>query len=130
MRQDFVGLSYPDRWIKQVAEEATLAIFVLKEGATSTIAPHSGIVGRTVVAGTALCHYEGWVHGAAQYADRDARGRWEAGVRHAAGRALTDYPTVARQTIRLDGLVRVGTYHAANDRIEITNETEVQRWLS
>lgn len=128
--QDFRTMSYPDRWKDAVRQGAMLIVFVPKPEANTGIAPHSGIVGAPLVDGTVLVHFEGWVHGAMQYAHLDARGKWEAGVKHAAGRALTHYPTVARRVLRLEDLNAVGTYIAAEDRIDLTDEPEVERWLT
>lgn len=122
--------SYPDRWQQAVDRGAELGIYVPAPGTDLPIAPRSGIVGDAHTAGTLLCHYEGWLYGAAQYAHLDARGKWEAGVRHAAGRALTRYPTVAQRLVKMKQMIRVGTYYAATDTIELTNEAEVDRWLT
>lgn len=129
-RPDFTGRSYADRWKIAVGEKATLTIFVLQEDTHSGILPGSAIVGSKLTDFAFLCHYEGWAHGAMQYRDLDAWGKWQAGIKHAAGRALTEYPTSARQVLTKKDLVEVGVYHAADDRIEITNEAEVRRWLS
>lgn len=122
-------MTYPDRWEQAVAQGEQLDIYVPVKPGLVGIAPGSAIVGRPNEADRVLVHYEGWVHGAAQYADLDTHGRWAAGVRHAAGRALTQYPTVACAVLPVSELVPVGTYYAAGDRIEVTNEAEVARWL-
>lgn len=122
--------SYPERWREAVGRDATLTIYVINDGAFSAIKRGSGIVGEDAEADWVLVHYEGWVHGAYQYEQLDTRGKWEAAIRHAAGRALTQYPTVARQLVPARDLTAVGSFHAATDQIEITNETEVARWLS
>lgn len=128
-RPDFEGKTYPQRWQMAVADQESMTIFVPAVEGLFTVAPRSAIVGKHLTGLRYLCHYEGWVHGAMQYADLDARGQWEAGVRHAAGRALTDYPTRARMVVPGAWLQAVGTYHAAADSIDITDEEALNTWL-
>ena len=128
MRDDFLGLSYPERFQLSARDGATLTVYVPAPGSVTLIAARSGIVGEPHEHGV-LCHYEGWVNGPMQYAHLDARGLWEAGVKHAAGRAFVDYPTVARRLVDLDDLVEVGTIGAADNVVSVTNEPAVQAWL-
>lgn len=139
IREEFAGLGYPQRHALVAAEGATLTVYVPSEqgAAAHVVAPRSGIVGQPyaapLVAGPAalvLIDFEGWVHGAAQYEHLDARGKWEAGVRHAAGRAFVEYPTIARRVVTPNLLEAVGTIAAAGDALTITNEAAVRRWLT
>lgn len=75
-------------------------------------------------------YYEGWVHGAAQYAERDLLGRWEAGVDHAAGRLVTDYPTSAMTGLPAAALHVVGSYQPVARRLTLTDEPALARWLA
>lgn len=109
-----------------------LAVYV-PAGAIGMITPASAIVGLpnggdgeddwTEV------HFEGWVNGPMQYADRDARGLWEAGVLHAAGRLVTDYPTSARMSIQSTKLDQIGIYFPKRDEIQIDSEILLTEWL-
>ncbi len=128
MRADFVGLSYPERHQLLAREGATLVVYVPSENPFG-IAPRSGIVGDQVDEGMVVVDYEGWVHGAYQYEHLDVRGKWEAAVKHAAGRAFVRYPTVARMSLPVAGLQPVGLIAAAGDTLTITDEAAVQRWL-
>lgn len=123
--------SYPDRWQDAVERGATLTIFVpAMPDALPILAPRTAIVGKHLANLEWMCHYEGWKHGAMQYADLDARGQWEAGVRHAAGRALTQYPTVARALINGDRLRAIGVYSARDDSITVDDEEALTAWLT
>lgn len=75
-------------------------------------------------------YYEGWVHGAAQYAQCDLRGRWEAGVDHAAGRLVTDYPTSAMASLPITALHVVGSYEPVTRRLTVTDEAALTHWLN
>ena len=94
-----------------------------------TVAPGSAMVGHSL-GERALVYYEGWVHGPAQYADRDARGLWEAGIEHAASRMVTQYPTSAAMTPRTEELTPVGTYRPTTSTVTIADEEALGRWLS
>ncbi len=93
------------------------------------IAPGSGIVGIPVGDDLVMICYEGWVHGAMQYADRDVNGRWEAGVQHAADRLVTAYPTVARAYVPPDRLRPIGTYNPTTNNIAVTDDAALGAWL-
>lgn len=78
-----------------------------------------------------LVYYEGWIHGACQYEGLDARGRWEAGLLHAADRLVTAYPTAAMATLPAPRLKRVGSYDPKHKRIiEITDNEALEAWLA
>lgn len=108
-----------------------LAIYVPSPFARFGVAPGAGIVGVNPPLGNDIVfvHYEGWVHGAMQYADRDARGRWEAGVYHAASRLVTAYPTIAQANVPRQQLRRIGTYNPTTDVVTVTDEAALSVWL-
>ncbi len=96
------------------------------------IAPGSAIVGVPLLDDgpqAVLVCYEGWVHGAMQYADRDAHGRWEAGVEHAADRLITAYPSVARKVLPIHALRPIGTYSPTTNSIAVTDDAALVAWL-
>lgn len=131
----YQGMSYPDRWKMAVTEHKQLTIYVPAEGGITgrVLAPRSGIVGEVMTDGKVLVYFEGWVVSAYQYESLDARGKWEAGVETAAGRMLTEYPTIARRAVNADELIAVGYYHCSNgpgERIRIFQEDEVAKWLA
>lgn len=132
----YMGVSYPDRWKMAVAVNAQLNVYVPKPGSRTglLLAPRSGIVGLPYdTADKVMIYFEGWVNGAAQYENLDAFGKWEAGVEHAAGRMLTEYPTIAMRVVDEDELKLVGYYHCSNadgERIRLFDEEEVRAWLS
>lgn len=112
-------------------EDLTLTIFV-PNGETPAVLglePRTALVG--IVDETHVdVYYEGWKHGAAQYEGRDARGKWEAGVQHAADRMVTAYPTSARAFMGTTHLTPVGTYRPSTDTIEVFDEEALESWLS
>lgn len=135
MREDFIGLNYPARHQLVASQGATLTVYVPVPAARHqlpSLAPGSGIVGEPLEGDPTrlLCHFEGWVHGAMQYADRDDYGRWEAAVEHAAGRAFVLYPTIARAAYPREALHEVGTIDAATMTVTVTDELAVRRWLA
>jgi hypothetical protein len=74
----------------------------------------SGIVGATSpepVTGRVVIDYEGNLYGAANVRT------WADRVLQAEGRHRVQYPTVAREAVRPDALVRVGTLHDESDRV-------------
>jgi hypothetical protein len=96
----------------------------------ATLAPRTAIVGRPHLdPGRVEVYYEGWVNGPAQYGDRDARGLWEAGVEHAAGRMVVRYPTVAKSVVGISDLVYVGGYWPVQKRLVVTDEAALTAWL-
>jgi hypothetical protein len=119
------GVPYHERFERN--RGALLPVYV-PGGDAGWIAPGSGIVGASPLPGEQRCYVEGWLHGAHQYEHLDARGRWEAAVRHAAGRALTAYPTVALGALP-DGAVQVGQYRAADDQVVVVDEQALTDWL-
>lgn len=115
-------------------EDLKLVIYVPTEDPRmrAVIAPRSAIVGLPVGGSgeRTSIYYEGWVNGPMQYADRDARGLWEAGVEHAAGRMVTDYPTVAQANVLSRRLKRVGMYHPRTHQIDVADEGALDAWLN
>lgn len=142
----FEGVPYHERWSIAAEAECVLDIVVLTEdsdrgfiasGSGIVVAPHwrDGLPdGRLPEAESALVYYEGWIHGANQYADLPALDRWKAGVFHAAGRAVTEYPTTASALLPTSHLRVVGRYHTArgetDDAVVITDTAAVDEWLS
>jgi len=112
-------------------ERLELTIYVPDSaGIANMMAPRSALVGGVSAGGErVLVHFEGWVNGPAQYADRNARGLWEAGVEHAASRLVTDYPTSACMTPKVVELCAVGTYNPTTHVVTITNEEALNSWL-
>lgn len=86
-------------------DEKLLPIYVPRPEATETHAVRAGsaMVGAGIGAQREMVYYEGNVHGAP---DLD---RWEVRVMHAAGRLRAKYPTIAKGSFLIEGLVRVGT---------------------
>lgn len=124
---------FHERW-EYLRDNIVLGIYVLKPGPLNAIiAPRSGVVGlhdggdgaedRTEL------YYEGWVNGPMQYADRDARGLWEAGIKTAAGRMVTRYPTIACATPKSDAVRAIGLYHVKEDVVAVDDEQALTQWL-
>lgn len=133
---EFQGVAYHERWKMQQERHAQLLILVPKDGVVTRIADRAGIVGKRLKdsPGKVLVYFEGWVNGAMQYSNRDPHGQWMAGVEHAAGRMLTEYPTVACAVMDEDDFVEVGAYHCVNateeERIRLWDEAAVDLYLS
>lgn len=109
--------------------ELLLDVYVLTTP-SSIIAEGSGIVGDPSHAeDRVLVHYEGWIHGARQYEHLDARGRWEAGLLHAAGRMVTGYPTMAAGLLPTSQLKKIGTYDPRTHRVEVEDEQALAAWI-
>ena len=116
---------------KYLPEGFTLEVYLpADQRATAIIAEHSAVVGLPVPdSNWTLVYYEGWINGAMQYADRDTRGKWEAGLLHAAGRMTAQYPTIAQAHLPHETLLKVGTYDPRTHEVTITNEEAVRSWL-
>lgn len=92
------------------------------------IRPHSGIVGQPMKgseAGRLVIDYEGNRHEASNIIT------WADRVEHAAGRAATQYPTIARAFVERHEMIEVGTYATEDGRITIHEQHEalVREWL-
>lgn len=112
-------------------ERLELTIYVPEGPIRAIIAPRSGVVGLPYPkAERAAVYYEGWVNGPAQYADRDARGLWEAGIEHAASRMVCQYPTAATLAPELKMLTAIGVYRPRDNSFTITNEEALEAWLT
>lgn len=106
----------------------SLGIYVpAKRG--GTVADGSAIVGHVTEDGQFHVAYEGWVYGAAQYEGLGVRGRWEAGLHHAANRLVTRYPSRATQVVDARWVHEVGRYEVATSVVTITDEPALSRWL-
>lgn len=118
-----------------------LGIYVPVEGPLrAIIADRSGVVGLPSPADASdplgrgpeartLIYYEGWTNGPMQYADRDTRGLWEAGVEHAASRMITQYPTVAQAFPLSTTLKNIGLYDPRAHTFDIHDEEALDAWL-
>lgn len=90
--------------------------------AVADIAPGSGVVGRAQGA-MVLADFEGNLHGADNIrtlADR---------LHHAAGRAATRYPTVARRLVPAEALLAVGWYDEQSGRL-VPDDAEAEAHLA
>lgn len=114
---------------RYVYNDVSLVIYVPIDAGRLGIDPGSALVGLPVETSVDV-HYEGWKYGAAQYANRDARGRWEAGIQHAAGRMVTAYPTSARVFVGSTLVRAIGTYHPSTDTITVFDEEALESWLT
>ena len=92
----------------------------------SYIREKSAIVGRPFIHSqedlVEIC-FEGNLHGThglAQFSER---------VRHAAGRLVSEYPTVARAVVLASKLVPVGTYIPRTHDLQITNPEALAGWV-
>lgn len=114
------------------SENADLVIFV-------PVDDHWGIAAGSALVGyihddedaterRATISYEGWVHGS-QYESRDARGRWEAGLLHAASRLVTGYPTSAMYSPSMSRVKAIGLYNAKTHTIILNDEEALDAWL-
>lgn len=110
--------------------ELTLYVPAPDARVRSMIAARSAIVGLPTGPERALVYLEGWINGPMQYADRDARGLWEAGVEHAASRMVCQYPTAGLLSPRLNELVAIGTFNPSSDLLDVTNEKALDEWLA
>lgn len=124
---EFRQLPYHERFAR--VKHALVRVFVPADLSSTSIAPRAGIVGVETGDGHVLAYFEGWIHGAMQYADLDARGQWEAAVDHAAGRMLTGYPTSAMRAFPAAELVEIGIYDPAARSIDVTDEATLATWL-
>lgn len=112
-------------------ERLELTLYIPKDTPVrSMIADRAAIVGLPMGGRRVLVYLEGWVHGPAQYADRDARGLWEAGVEHAASRMVCQYPTSAMLSPKADDLTAIGTYNPTTRTATVTDEAALEGWLA
>lgn len=111
-------------------DDLVLEVYVPVGDAPARIAPGSAIVGQAPQDERITVHYEGWVHGAAQYAHLDARGQWQAGVEHAAGRLVCAYPTAATAHLPRQTLKPIGTYHPTTRALIVNDEEALDAWLN
>lgn len=97
-------------------------------GPYQTIDEGSAVVGVPLDENRVLAYYEGWIHG--QYAELSKRERWEHGVLHAAGRMVTNYPTVATAHLDAWDVTKVGTYNPKTRELVVTDEDVLRAWLA
>jgi len=105
------------------------AVYGIAAGSAMVVADEAG-TGTGNADGRVVVHYEGWVHGASHLEGLDARGRWEHGVHHAAGRAVTRYPTAACCALERAELVHVGWYDVVSEAVEVDDEDSLYAWLA
>lgn len=123
--------SYPERF-GYLPEDFEVAVFVPDDGLARrlSLAARTAVVGMPHInEGRVEIYYEGWINGPAQYGDRDARGLWEAGVEHAAGREVVRYPTSAKSVVAQTDLTVVGSYLPKTKRLVIDDEATLNAWL-
>ena len=115
-------------------ERFTLTVYVPVDENTYGIKERSGIVGVSTLPESGLdnvlAYYEGWANGAMQYADRDTRGQWEAGLLHAADRMVTAYPTISRIVLSSNCLKAIGTYNPWTREVLVEDEAALAEWLA
>jgi hypothetical protein len=109
--------------------ELTLYVPRRRKSFAVMVAPRSAIVGLAMGEDRLLVYLEGWINGPMQYADRDARGLWEAGVEHAASRMVCQYPTSSMLSPKADELDTIGTYNPTTRTITVTDEEALNAWL-
>lgn len=109
-------------------EGLLLRVYVPSSASNWKPARGSGIVGVPNPAmDHATVHYEGWIYG--QHADLDPRRRWELAVQNAAGRMVTDYPTIAQVYVGLENLVPIGHFDPRSRVITVDDEQALAAWL-
>lgn len=75
--------------------------------------------------------YEGFVYGPpTDLAGATPFERWKGGVRQAAGRCVTNYPTVARAWVVGGTLIQVGSFNPTTDQFTITDQAAIDAWLA
>lgn len=131
------GPGYHER-VKFLPRDLTLTLFV--PTTANVVAARSAVVGypkgrttksgsgRWIAPGRTFTYYEGWLYG--QHAQLNARQKWEAGVKNAADRMVTQYPTSACGSFPDADLVAVGTYSPITGVIEVTDEEALNQWLT
>jgi hypothetical protein len=104
----------------------TLTLYVPKPNtpAAATVHPGSAIVGDEAARtdGAVLCHFEG---------GHDGGEKWSyfLKMKHAAGRLIERYPTIAMAAFRVDDLVPVGTVDGERYVVTmITDEASLTAW--
>lgn len=120
--------AYWDR-AKYMNEHYPLRLYVPKDDlAKVVIAKGSGVVGLPQGERVSV-YFEGWLNGAMQYENLDARGKWKAGVYHAADRMITDYPTIAQASLRPEQLREIGWYFPLVQQVVLDDEKALIEWL-
>lgn len=107
-------------------EETQFDLYVPAANANTGIDPGSAIVAPVTERGKEriFVHFEGNRFGAENMRRYDER------CLHAAGRAATRYPTIARASIGADNLVFVGTYDLVKMAVmTLDNPEPLQAWI-
>ena len=140
---DYQNANPIDRWNMAVAHGLQLDIVTpstlehptIVKGSGIVVAPrfHNGTISATLPqSGQVLVYFEGLIFG--QYKELHHPERYKAAVHHAAGRAITKYPTSALCTIDATELHTVGTYTCAgsnhNDNVTLSDPETVQQWCN
>jgi len=140
--RDFKNARGHDRWALCVEHGCQTDIVVPTSLTHPLITPGSGMVvaprftggefdATLPACGRVLVYFEGFVFG--QYNDLGPRDRYKAAVHHAAGRAMTDYPTSAIVAIDAGDLTVVGTYTCGSDidkAVTLDDIEFVQQWCN
>lgn len=115
-----IGMTYITRFQEAIKAGVYLNVYVPNPTSPNvlSLSPRTAIVGQIDDAGNVVIYFEGWIHGAFQYENLDARQKWVAGVRHAGERMLTHYPTVARGILHPTELEHIGIYDPADRTAE------------
>jgi hypothetical protein len=116
----------PKTWADTENLIASRQLDILVPIGDTTIAPGSGIVrapNDNARFGASMVYYEGNIYNAANIRDFDER------LRHAAGRLVENYPTVAKEAYSPGRFRKVGTYDAAVWRIvDLDQSSALKDW--
>lgn len=112
-------------------DDLSLDVFIPAGGAAlAQLALGTAVVGLSSrMDGYVETYYEGWIYGAAQYEGLSPRGKWEAGLEHAADRMVTAYPTSAMAHFPAHTLFKVGTYNPKTRQVTMTHTPALSTWL-
>jgi hypothetical protein len=100
----------------------TLTVYIPKPGSflSKTVLDGSAIVGSPAAGGRVRIDYEGGKFG--QF------GSWREMLDHAAGRHVTNYPTIARMWVDPADVLEVGTFDYDTRVLDITDAEALDQW--